>query len=256
MKMLVEKKYAELAQEEIESVKEALGRTSAEKLARQVDNAKTRDVNENPNRVIARSSNNPDYINSMIAYHEMAKENIRKSWDHELGKPVEIDIEDEDDEDDEIDTDAAGYSERDHEETYVERDLTGVDRTKPYIISDQEFCEEFPHHDKVSLYYYLDDGTLCGEDEEILPDVVNTVGLEVLDIVRAERLAWVRNEPLGIDFEICYVRNSYLEAVLGVRPDNDIPREGYKKEVPGQPLSPREAYTRKNNKRWSEEDEE
>lgn len=255
-KKMLEAKYAELAQAEIDSVKEVLGRTSAERLAKQIANVEVRDISkDDANRVIVKSRNNTDYTNSRIAYHEMAKENIRKRWDEELGAAAEFDEFDEDETaEEEPETDDAGYSEADHEDTYVERDLTGIDRTEPYIITDQEFAEEFPHHDKASLYYYLGDGTLCGEDEEIIPDIPSTVGFDVLDIMRTEKIAWVRNEPLGVDFEICAVQSGYGEAMIGVRHGEDISKT---KPLTAEPkiLTPRERYERKNNKQWSEDDE-
>lgn len=256
---MLEKKYAKLAQEEIDSVKEVLSRTSAERLARQFERAKTMSEVSvvDPGKVMAKGTNDHEYNKSRIAYHEMAKENIRKRWDEDSGKAR---VMDEEEEDDDPETDAAGYSEDDYKDEYVERDLTGIDRTSPYVISDKEFCEEFPHHDKISLYYYRGDRTLCGEAEEVISDVDGMIGNDVCDILRVENTAWVRNEPLCTDFEICAVNGSYAEIVAGFGTERKMSLRESEEEngrnIQGKAMSPREKYNRKNSKRWDEEDDE
>lgn len=244
-KKLLEDKYAQLAQEEINSVKEVLGRTTAERFAKQVENAEAKGKKASGVETGKREVNpNGAYASSRIAYNEMAKDDIRKRWDSEAGCALPMDDEDEEEVEEEVD--AAGYSESDHTDDSGERDLTGIDRTNPYLITDIEYNEEFDHHDKLSIYYYSYDNTLCDENEKIISDVEGTVGGDVLDILRVQNVAWVRNEPLCTDYEICAVRGSYAELVSGIIPT----------VVRQKASSPREDYNRKNKNRMDHDDEE
>ena len=237
-KKVLEEKYAQLAQEEIESVKEYFGKSSAERLAAAVEEAEKERATTNPNGALSRNSldqGKTAYGRSKTAYHEMTKENIRKRWDSERGGAVETS--DDEDESDEPVKDAAGCYEGDMENSESQKDLSDVDRTAPYVISVEEFTDEFHHHDKISLYYYTEDEVLCDEHEEVVLDIDGTVGREVFDTFEeGENIAWARNERIGIDYEICAVAGSFAEIVHG-----------------GRSMSPRERYQRKQ--KWSDEDE-
>ncbi len=252
-KKVLEKKYAQLAQEEIDSVKEVLGRNAAERLAKKVEDAEA--VRTNPDGVLDRRMGNAptQYNNAKIAYNEMAKENVLRRWDSDAGlarvvEEEDIEEDDESDSDDEDDTgnagltDAAGMYEGDYIDTTTIRDLSGVDRARPYLISDIEYNEEFDHHDKISLYYYTEDDVLCDENEEVVDDIDDTVGWEVFNVLETQTSAWVRNEPAGIDYEICSVRTSYASFVHGIQLDDD------------EAMSPREKYYKKQKRR--EDDDE
>jgi len=168
-----------------------------------------------------RSNRNPLTRSSLdINISEQAKKNY-----HLVG--IKNDEPDEEEEEDPV-TDAAGKTEE-------EMDLTQVDRTSPYIIDDQEFTNEFDHHDKISLYYYREDDVLCDEHEEVINDIEEKVGYDAIAALDMQTTVWVRNEPLCIDYEIISINKSYAELVhrIGVEPN----------------LSPREAYLRKQKKR-------
>ena len=163
-----------------------------------------------------------------VAYHDMAKENMktqlnmpRDSIEHHnvfdrAGARKEIDP---------IDDDATNEPADDGYEH--ERDLSGIDRTGPYEISSDEYNDEFLDHDKVSIYYYVLDDTLCDEHEEVMDDLAGTVGLDFFKTLENHPTAWVRNERLAIDYEICVVRSSYAEVVQGVPHKAMSPREQY-----------------------------
>ena len=162
-----------------------------------------------------------------VAYHDMAKENMktqlnmpRDSIEHHnvfdrAGARKEIDPID----------DATNEPADDGYEH--ERDLSGIDRTGPYEISSDEYNDEFLDHDKVSIYYYMLDDTLCDEHEEVMDDIAGTVGLDFFKTLENHPTAWVRNERLAIDYEICVVRSSYAEVVQGVPHKAMSPREQY-----------------------------
>ena len=239
---LLEEQYAQIAQEEIDSVKEIFGRTPVsddmydkkDEAPHSVDDEEYADRQEsriNPNASMTRSSLSLGAVKS-----EQAKQNYHLIGAQTNGDKVEPAYEEDEDKDEESD-----YPQS---EVYdgQERDLTHIDRTQPYVISGEEYTDEFEHHDKISLYYYVLDDTLANEREEVMDDIDGTVGWEVFKVLEMQNCAWVRNEPLGIDYEICAVRNSYAQAVHGIRQDEN--------------LSPRERYLRQQKRREKDEDDE
>lgn len=176
---------------------------------------------------------------SKVAYHQMAKENMREqlelpkdSIEHhnvfkQAGPRKEIEPSDEE------------VEEPDEPQGYTARDLSEIDRTSPYVISADEYNDEFVEHDKSSIYYYMVDDVLCDEHEEIMDDIANTVGYDVFRVLENQPTAWVRNERLAIDYEICVVRSSYAEVVQG---------------VPHKALSPREQYQNRQRRRPNDDE--
>jgi len=217
---MLEKKYALLAEAEITSVKEAFERARIRIPITKEEVVATKEgqnmVNINPKGVMARTSlDSNTYEQAKIKYNEMIKEN--EETDNELPDTEE----DETDEEEEL-RDAAGMTEQDM------LDLTKVDRTQPYIINDREYSEEFPHHDKISLYYYRVDDVLCEENEEIIDDVDATIGPDTLSLLDTQTTVWVRNEPLAIDYEIIALNKSYAELAHGIHlKELHTPRERY-----------------------------
>lgn len=232
-KKFFEEKYAQLAQEEIDSVKETFGRRyepcdADDNRAGGIGPGMESEFDEprsNPNGVMARSS-----LNSQ-SKSEAAKQNYNLSPSKKTeaaDEPLEDEESEEDDEDG-----PEGYPVKDDG---TERDLEDVDRTEPYLISDREYSEEFPEHDKISLYYYTFDDVLCNENEEPMDDLDSTVGQDAMsELANGAMTVWVRNEPLSIDYEICAVRNSYAQAVHGIDLNEN--------------LSPRERYLRQQKRR-------
>ncbi len=178
----------------------------------------------NPSGPLTRSSIEP------MNPSEQAKRN------YNLIHPTEPEVEATDDEEDADNDDSEDHLEEIAKE--ITPDIDSIDRSEPYIITEEQYENEFEQHDKVSIYYYLLDDTLCDENQEIMEEIDDTVGWDCFKVLEMQMQCWVRNEPLGIDYEILAVRNSYSQDVLGIR---------------GQNLSPRERYNRKKEK---EEDDE
>ncbi len=90
----------------------------------------------------------------------------------------------------------------------------------PYIISLDEFADEFQEFDKITLYYYELDDTLTEENEEVIIDVSDVVGDEALSEFGTESnnddIVYVRNPSLRADYEIIRLVKSYQETVLGI----------------------------------------
>lgn len=237
----LKEQYTQLAQEEIDSVKEIFGRTTVsddmyDKKNEGTSNspigepADSQDSRVNPSAAMTRSSLSLGSVKS-----EQAKQNYHLIDAQTNANKVEPEDEEADDEE---------YEDYPHSEVYdgKERDLTHIDRTQPYVISGEEYTDEFEHHDKISLYYYVLDDTLTDEQEEAMDDIDGTVGWDVFKVLETQSLAWVRNEPLGIDYEICSVNNSYAQAIHGIKQDEN--------------LSPRERYLRQHRRKEKDEDDE
>lgn len=106
------------------------------------------------------------------------------------------------------------------------KELTRRDRTeevlmnKPYVIDIQEFAEGRPEFDKLSIYYYADDGVLVDENEEMIEDIEALIGDEALlcfdDPERYEPdVVYVRNERISIDYEVVREEGRFGEVVGG-----------------------------------------
>ena len=218
-KRQLEQKYARLAEEEISSVRDYYVQRDAESVKRKAGYSEklakvTEQELKNPHGVITRSSlqNNP---------YEQAKRNYTSMH---VSHNEEPEGEPDEEEDDEL-RDPSGMTEQDH------MDLRKVDRTQPYVINDVEYSEEFDHHDKVSLYFYRLDGSLMEENEELIPNPAEIIGEEALELLQTTQNVWVRNEPLGIDYEIIGLNTSYTEATTDLRVNENLtPRERYQRD--------------------------
>ena len=208
-KKLLEKKYIDIANEEIESVKESFRNEDQPEEEETVQDR----IVKNPSSPLVRSSL---YGTQTNEYNNIKnKYNLNKKLVFE----EDVDITEED-EDDRI-KDAAGMTEEE------EMDLTEVNRTEPYVINSREFYEEFDHHDKLSLTYYIIDDVLCDDGEDIVDDIEKTVSQRALNLLSTSQgTIWVRNEPLGIDYEITGINRSYAEDVHGIIAE-ETPREKY-----------------------------
>lgn len=112
----------------------------------------------------------------------------------------------------------------DHEAEYQESTQPDISLparipNKPYIISYEEFMED-DDYTKVSVSYFEEDETLCDERDQLIPDIMGTVGKENLDYFGAlseqEDIVLVRNTVLGVDYEILRREGTFSEKVLGI----------------------------------------
>lgn len=100
---------------------------------------------------------------------------------------------------------------------------------KPYIIHVDEFEEGEASHERAVLTYFEEDDVLV-DDQELptIPDVDGTVGEDNLSQFghgsNDKNTLYVRNERLGLDFEITRHEGSYTKSVLGDIEHSDEPR--------------------------------
>lgn len=95
----------------------------------------------------------------------------------------------------------------------------------PYIISQEEFMENEPGWEQSTITYYRKDDVLVDEREDRLTEyekIVGPVALTSFGLQSSDaRTVHVRNEKLGMDFEIVLNDSSYAEEVLGL--DGPVP---------------------------------
>ena len=92
------------------------------------------------------------------------------------------------------------------------------DTIKPYFIDIDDFDEPTLGYAKKELQYYMDDGTLVDEGENIddegqVVSIIDTVGITNLESFEnsLESCCYIRNEQLKEDYEISKVFGSYRE---------------------------------------------
>ena len=106
-----------------------------------------------------------------------------------------------------------GY--RGTEETDKKDILKGKSVTAPvpYIIEDYQYGED-DDYEQQSLTYYSD-GVLADDEDQIIKNVVDVIGLEGLNELKkldAENsMLYIRDERYKKEYDICYSENTYSE---------------------------------------------
>ena len=196
--------YESIIEEEIESVKEHFGVGAY----REEDQEEAEDVTLKTNPMSRSSLDGNPYEQAKVNYNlsspgNKLPESIRSNI--ESGSKFVDGLKD-----------AAGMTEQDPSEDSDE------ERTEPYVITDVEFNEEFDNHDKLSLYYYKLDDTLCDDGEELVDDADQLIGEEAMSLLATHSTVYVRNEPIAADYEIVAINGSYAETVFGTIAAVDI----------------------------------
>lgn len=84
-------------------------------------------------------------------------------------------------------------------------------QTKPYAIPPEQFGDD-ENYDQISLTYYAD-GVLADENDEVIDDVEETVGIESLNHFGEyeDDSVFVRNDTRKCDYEILLDQRTYSE---------------------------------------------
>ena len=84
-------------------------------------------------------------------------------------------------------------------------------QTKPYVIPPEQFGDD-ENYDQISLTYYAD-GVLADENDEVIDDVEETVGIESLNHFGEyeDDSVFVRNDTRKCDYEILLDQRTYSE---------------------------------------------
>lgn len=107
-----------------------------------------------------------------------------------------------------------------------EAEVASRDTGAPYVISFDEFNDNELEHQQNTLTYYLRDDTLCDERDSPIDNVNVVVGDD--NLVRFghgskdKNIVYIRNEKLGLDFEIVKSASSYVKDVLGLDDEPEL----------------------------------
>lgn len=83
----------------------------------------------------------------------------------------------------------------------------------PFIIRDDEL-DDYPHHDKMTIYYYTGDESFVDDCDNIIDDINGHLGdtIEKSNFrYNDERSMYVRNIGMGCDYEILKVDGSFSD---------------------------------------------
>lgn len=86
-------------------------------------------------------------------------------------------------------------------------------QTKPYVIPPEQFGDN-EEHEQISLTYYAD-GVLADENDEVIEDVGDAVGIDSLNHFGEyeDDSVFVRNDARKCDYEILLDQRTYSEVV-------------------------------------------
>ena len=86
-------------------------------------------------------------------------------------------------------------------------------QTKPYVIPPEQ-CGDNEEHEQISLTYYAD-GVLADENDEVIEDVEDAVGIDSLNHFGEyeDDSVFVRNDARKCDYEILLDQRTYSEVV-------------------------------------------
>lgn len=115
---------------------------------------------------------------------------------------------------------------RDRVKTIIEKAVNG-DRPpedypdEPFVITEEDFSERELYFEKIECDYYLGDGALVDEADELL-NIDDTIGYDNLEsfINSDESVMYIRNAHLSTDYLVTKIGGSYSE-IIGVGGDDE-----------------------------------
>lgn len=90
---------------------------------------------------------------------------------------------------------------------------------RPYVIDYDDFSDAPDDYEIETLYFYSDDGYLCDENDEIIENDEEIVGVDYEDVLNTQTTAFVRNDILKKVYEIYRLDRSYKKDILDARED-------------------------------------
>lgn len=105
------------------------------------------------------------------------------------------------------------------EDFNYDEELANRSSDRPYVISHDEFYENAPEHNQITLEYFEDDDVLCDEGNAPINDTDGTVGDVNLNRFghgsKDNNVVYIRNERLDVDYEVVRNKGNYVKDVLG-----------------------------------------
>lgn len=151
-------------------------------------------------------------------------ESVREVYAKVYGDSPE-ESEDEDEEDQKIFDDLVkdlGYSSEEEKKEEIKKEIKKEkkesegeededDMLRPYVIEEEDYDDN--GYETESLYYYDDGVLIYSITEEVIDDIDGLVGKDSIDqmLESGEDYIYVRNDELGIDFEILRDRRNFSE---------------------------------------------
>lgn len=174
----IKKKYEQIAQEEIDSVKETFSKLEAKSKNNESEK------NDNVRTIVERAKDKPSVVEYAAKLRKQGYTNYS-------------------------DTDSLS-EDLNASEKEVDEDMIN---DKPYVISPDEFGE-FYDYEKISLTYYADQ-VLADDDDELVDNIEETVGFESLNAFGEyeDYSVFVRNDRLKCDYEILLDQRKYSDVI-------------------------------------------
>lgn len=114
----------------------------------------------------------------------------------------------------------------DENEFDYEAELRNRSEDYPFIITQEEWLENEPEHDQVTVTFYEEDGMLADEQDKPVPDSDEIVGDVNLNRFgygsKNNNIVYIRNMKMGVDYEVTRSFGSYAQEVLGFTHSDDI----------------------------------
>lgn len=204
---LVKEKYDKIIDEEISAMRIFYeGRKEAEKKDDEEDDISKNDLREATSIEEGIAKDIKDYKNYTKIYAEDPEEVVIRP------EPDLPNHDDYFDEEDEL-----------NESREQPREEFPHDKTKPYVITADEFLNTMTHIDKVELVYFRGDGGVVVDDQDdIVNDVEYVIGEDNLMQFGNDPddpdMLYIRNPKIGADYEIARNNSSYREMILGDPP--------------------------------------
>lgn len=194
-------RYERIAQEEIDSVKDAYTGFDHEVEAPTIEDA------EQPSEHSYSSiEQHPDAREAFTSY----RGTVEKSYS---GLPIREEETDEE-------------PDEGKEEVVYEEELSDIDEDEDdkeiHVISEDDFYQSHSEYDKNSLTFYEGDVTLTDDQDQPIVDVDMVVGegnLKFGVLSRDKNTVYIRNPRLGSDYEVVLDHRTFVEVVCGIAPD-------------------------------------
>lgn len=128
-------------------------------------------------------------------------------------------FDDEDDEDSEEETEDEYEARLEAEGDAIARkqELNRYSKDPQIFVDGEELREAIDYSDDLereTLYFYKEDRVVCDDFDAVVEDVEDVLGVEFEDVLRTQKVIWVKNPRLGMFYEVHWVDGNFSREVL------------------------------------------